>query len=91
MDARPIIVKHIRDGLVEEVHEGVVQFGCENGSLTPYYLRSCAKPLQASLLIDYEIDFLPEEIAFCSGSHAGEECHVEIAHRIMNKLGIDES
>lgn len=84
-------LNYLRDGLVEEFHTGVVQFGSENGDLEPYYLRSCAKPLQASLLIDYNTDFTPEEIAFCSGSHAGEKCHVKTALGIIKKLGIDES
>lgn len=84
-------VNYVRDGLVEEFHNGVFQFGSEGSDLTPYYLRSCAKPLQAALLIDYGIDFTPEEIAFCSGSHAGEDCHIKIASAIMKKLKIDES
>lgn len=84
-------VEYIRDGLLEEFHEGVIQF--YNGKIhdkTPYYLRSCAKPLQSSLIIDNKIDFTPEELAFCSGSHAGEECHINIAKKILNKLGLDE-
>ena len=87
---RAIFVNYVRDGLVEEFHQGVIQFGVEGDDLIPYYLRSCAKPLQASILTDYGIDFIPEELAFCSGSHAGEECHVKVANRILNKLGLDE-
>ena len=87
-------VNYIRDGLLEEWHEGSLAFyplrGEEEDS-QPYYLRSCAKPIQASLLIDYGIDLTPEELAFCSGSHAGEECHIEIAKRILEKNGLDES
>jgi len=88
---RQVCVNYIRDGLVEEFHEGIVQFGFEGDDLTPYYLRSCAKPLQASLLIDYDIDFTPKELAFCSGSHAGEDCHIEVAKGILSKLCLDES
>ena len=84
-----ICVNHIRDGLVEEFHEGIVQFGVEGDDSTPYYLRSCAKPLQASLLVDYGIDFTSKELAFCSGSHAGEECHVEVAKGILKKLDLE--
>lgn len=84
-------VTYLRDGLTEEFHTGIIQFGCDGEYLTPYYLRSCAKPLQASLLTDYGLDFTPEEIAFCSGSHAGEDCHVEIANRLLKKIGLDES
>lgn len=84
-------VDYIRDGLVEEFHTGIVQYGTKIENGCPYYLRSCAKPLQASLLIDNNIDFTPDEIAFCSGSHAGETCHVEIANRILKKLNLSES
>lgn len=86
----PIRVEYIRDGLVEEFHDGVLSFG-DNNSLTPYFLRSCAKPLQASLLIDYDTNFTPKELAFCSGSHAGENCHIETAKELLKKLDIDES
>ena len=84
-------VRYVRDGLVEECHRGILQFGFDGGDLNPYYLRSCAKPLQASLLIDHNIDFTQEELAFCSGSHAGEECHVNVAKNILKKIGLDES
>lgn len=85
-------IEYVRDGLVEEFHEGYfVQLSDSSNLLQPYYLRSCAKPLQAALLIDYEIDFTEEELALCCGSHAGEECHIKIARGILNKLGLDES
>ena len=84
-------VLYNRSGLIEEFHEGFVQIGTNVSDENPYFLRSCAKPLQASLLVDYDIDFTPEEIAFCSGSHAGEECHVNIARKLLNEIGLDES
>lgn len=83
-------IDYIRDGLVEEFHNGYLQCFDKANPDQLYYIRSCAKPLQASLLIDYGIDFSPEEIAFCSGSHAGEDCHEQIAKRIINKLNISE-
>lgn len=84
-------IEYIRDGLVEEFHEGkLLQYS--NGSIysEPYYLRSCAKPLQATLLIDYGADLTEEELALCCGSHAGEECHIEVARKILHKYDIDE-
>ena len=85
------LVKYVRDGLVEEQHFGyvmvlnrvhVIDRVGESGSY-PYYLRSCAKPLQASLIIDFGMDeaydMTEEEIAFCCASHAGEQCHIDIA------------
>lgn len=84
-------VDYIRDGLVEEFHEGLYMSSSKPYETEPYYLRSCAKPLQATLLIDYGIDLTPEELALCCGSHAGEECHIKIARQILEKFDIDES
>ena len=82
------LVKHFRGELTEQEHLGFVltsdfEFGDSFGC--PFYLRSCAKPLQASLIIDYDLDFTLEEIAICCASHAGEKCHVELAKRLLNK------
>ena len=86
-------VKHIRSGLVEEEHSGyALTLNKGEAPDTLYYLRSCAKPLQASLMIDYEIDkkfdLTSEEIALCCASHAGEKCHTDIAERLLNKFGL---
>ena len=52
-------VEYIRDGLIEEFHEGywvsakpIKGFKPDDGNSMPYFLRSCAKPIQASLLKD---------------------------------------
>ena len=89
-----MLVQHIRDGLIEESHDGYVmttKFGY--GVEYPYYLRSCAKPLQASLMIDYGLDkkydLSSEEIALCCASHAGEKCHTDIAKRLLDKFGLE--
>ena len=100
--APEILVKYVRDGLVEEQHYGyvivqnkvhVVDRVGESGEY-PFYLRSCAKPLQASLIIDFGMDKIydmdEEEIALCCASHAGEPCHVGVAQRLLNKIGISE-
>jgi len=97
------LVKYVRDGLVEEQHFGyvlvinrvhVIDRVGESGNY-PFYLRSCAKPLQASLIIDFGMDkeyqMTDEEIALCCASHAGEECHINTAKGLMNKIGINES
>ena len=84
-------IEYIRDGLVEEVHEGIF-LKLDEGNIYPalYYLRSCAKPLQAALLEDYDADLTEEELALCCGSHAGEECHIRVAREILKKYNIDE-
>lgn len=84
-------VEYVRDGLVEEFHEGFFMLLSKPYDTIPYYLRSCAKPLQASLLVDYGIDLSEEELALCCGSHAGEECHIKVAKQILDRFDIDES
>jgi len=86
-------VKHLRNGLIEEEHTGYV-LTTKSGDIIeyPFYLRSCAKPLQASLMIDYGLDekynLTSEEIALCCASHAGEKCHTDIAERLLEKFGL---
>ena len=101
--AAEILVKYVRDGLVEQEHYGYLMVRDKkhvmdsNGDSkdVPFYLRSCAKPLQASLLIDYGVDkyfdLTLEEIALCCASHAGEQLHVNIAKKLLDKIGLDAS
>ena len=87
-------VNYIRDGLIEESHLAeFIRYSESNPEedASPYYLRSCAKPLQASLLVDYGANLSSEEFALICGSHAGEDCHIEIAKRLLEKFGLDES
>ena len=59
-----ILIKYIRDGLVEQEHYGYLMVSDKKRIIdshgeakdAPFYLRSCAKPLQASLVIDYGVD-----------------------------------
>ncbi len=94
------LITYIRDGIIEQEHFGYIVRTDKTRVLEkvgedknyPFFLRSCEKPLQASLLIDYEMDkrfdLTEEEIAICSASHAGEEVHVNIVKNILNKTDI---
>lgn len=98
-----LLVEYNRDGLVDEEHYGFIVLANQKKAFDftgdarnyPFYLRSCAKPLQASLIIDYGMDkfydMTEEEIALCCASHAGEDIHVEIAKGLLDKIGLDES
>ena len=98
-----LLIKCERDELVDEEHFGFIVLSNKNKAFDftgetnnyPFYLRSCAKPLQASLVIDYEMDkfydMTDEEIAICCASHTGEEIHVNTARKLLNKIGLDES
>ncbi len=94
------LIVYVRDGLIEQEHFGFVVRANKTRELEkvgddknyPFYLRSCAKPLQASLLIDYgldkEFDLTEEEIAICCASHAGEDIHINLVKGILDKFGI---
>lgn len=96
------LLEYIRDGLVEQEHSGFLIRVHADGKCSkigndknyPFYLRSCAKPLQASLLIDFGLDefynMTSEEIALCCASHTGEPCHVQTLKGFLKKIGIDE-
>ena len=98
-----LLVEYLRDGLAEEEHFGFVVLANKDRAFDftgddkkyPFFLRSCGKPLQAALLIDYGMDIRynmsEEEIALCCGSHAGEEVHVSLAKSLLEKIGLDES
>ena len=52
-------MQYVRDGLVEQEHRGFVVLADKNRAFDfvgepkqPFFLRSCAKPLQAALIID---------------------------------------
>ena len=96
-------LEYIRDGLVEQEHFGFLVKISADGSVHKlgddnnysFYLRSCAKPLQAALLIDFALDefynMTSEEIAICCASHSGEPCHVQTVKSFLNKVGLDEN
>ncbi len=69
----------------------LVELSWETGENPIVYVRSCAKPLQASLIEDYGLDFSDEEIALCCASHMGEKVHRELAARFLARLGLDKS
>ncbi|MBQ6516305.1 asparaginase [bacterium] len=93
-----MLLTYIRDGLREEEHDGYVYsfskgFLSKNKTTEPFYLRSCAKPLQSVLLIIYnainKYNFTPEEIALCCASHTGDEEHLNVANSILKKTGLN--
>lgn len=97
------LVEFIRDRLVEQEHYGLFIKLSKSGNIKkigednkyPFYLRSCAKPLQAALVIDFELNkfynLSSKELAICCASHAGEECHTKTVKGFLNKIGLDES
>lgn len=96
-------LEFVRDGLVEQEHFGIIVrvlpdrtiYKIGNDMSYPFYLRSCAKPLQAAFLIDYNLDkfynMTSEEIAICCASHCGEPCHIDVVKKFLDKIDLSES
>ena len=99
----PILAKVIRGETVESVHRGHVIAIDGDGKLlfeigdtrTVTFFRSACKPFQAMPLITSgaagEFGFADDEIALACASHSGESMHVEIAARMLEKIGLSES
>ncbi|MCD7878752.1 MAG: asparaginase [Candidatus Gastranaerophilales bacterium] len=92
------LLEYQRNGLIEQVHFGILIHMNKNGIIKKigndnnylFYQRSCMKPIQASLLIDFELDkkfeFTLEEIAVCCASHTGDLIHQNIIKSILKKI-----
>jgi len=98
-----ILAEVTRGETVESIHRGHVMIvdggGTRVASLgdpqTVTFFRSACKALQAIPCIASgaadAFDFSAEEIALAVASHSGEKQHVEIAARMLEKIGLSES
>src|SRR5690349_13437334 len=90
-----IVAEVIRSGFVESVHHGVVAVvgGDSFGDVeTPFFPRSCNKPLQTVGLLN--AGFVPRDeadLALTSASHDAEPFHVERVRAILAAAGLDPS
>jgi L-asparaginase II len=96
----PLVVEVERSGLVESTHfvdVAVVGSGGEvvataGEPATVAYLRSTAKPFQATVCIDAGWKAPDDEcVAVACASHNGEPAHVAVVRRILAAAGLDES
>ncbi len=97
------LIKFLRNNLSEKEHNGLIflldknaiikKIGEDNGYA--FYHRSCMKPLQASVLIDFSVDekynLSLEEIAIASASHCGSDIHIKTVLSLLKKIGLDSS
>ena len=98
--AKPaLLLDYLRSGLSEQTHFGFIKLIGKNGLLasvgddkeTVFYQRSCAKPLQAGLLVDDGIieyfKLTEKEIAISCASHTGTQEHTKILENYLKKIG----
>jgi L-asparaginase II len=103
MTEPPILAKVIRGETVESIHRGHAVAIDGDGEVlieigdprTVTFFRSASKPFQAMPFITSgaaeEFGFEEDEVALACASHSGEPIHVEIASRMLEKIGLSES
>ncbi len=93
-----MLARSVRSGLVETYHRGAVVAVDVGGRVLAswgeldrrFYMRSAAKPFQATISIEHGADLSPEELAVACASHSAEPVHLALARRILTRGGLDE-
>lgn len=99
MPSPVVVAELVRSGFVEGHHYGsVVALDAEGavswsvGSVgTPFFPRSCNKPIQALAMVRLGLDLPDDLLALACASHSGESFHVDGVRRILGSAGLDVS
>lgn len=94
-----MLARVVRNGLVEAVHDGAVAAVDIDGSLLastgdlerPYFLRSAAKPFQATVSQESGARLSMQQMALACASHGGQPVHIAIVRDMLSEVGLDES
>jgi L-asparaginase II len=101
--APPILVRQIRNGIVESVHRGDVVEADASGRIIRLLgdpdrvvtLRSCVKPFGLVALIEAggvdAFELTAPEIAIMASSHSGEDIHVRTIQGMYRRAGVSQS
>ncbi len=99
----PILVRQVRNGVVESTHRGdivevdpagrVIRLLGDPDRLVT--LRSCVKPFGLIALVEAggidEFGLTPPELAIMASSHSGEDIHVRTIQAIYRRAGVSQS
>lgn len=103
MSLNPFYIEVIRGTEVESRHTVIASiytrhssswesYGDHQQTISP---RSSIKPIQALPLVltnaAQHFQLSSEELALACASHTGEECHTQIIHNWMNKIGVNDT
>ncbi|HEY8340077.1 MAG TPA: asparaginase [Egibacteraceae bacterium] len=103
LEAAPVVVHVIRDGVVESAHRGhAAVVDSDGGQLAglgapdaAVYVRSAAKPFQAAASVelcdDAGVALDADAVAIASASHSGSDTHQIEAARILALADLDET
>lgn len=94
-----MLAQVFRSDLVEAVHDGAVVVVDTSGRITHrhgdidrfFFLRSAAKPFQASVTHELGGPLTDEELAITCSSHDGDPAHVAFIEAILTSVGLSES
>jgi L-asparaginase II len=99
----PVLVRQLRNGIVESVHRGDIVEADASGRLIRVLgdpdrivtLRSTVKPFGAVALIEAggvkAFDLQPAEIAILASSHSGEDLHVRTLQGMFRRAGVSQT
>jgi L-asparaginase II len=99
----PVLVRHVRNGIVESIHRGDIVEVDADGRLIRQLgdpervvtLRSTVKPFGLVALIEAggieAFDLEPAEIAIMASSHSGEDIHVRTIQGMFRRAGVTQS
>jgi len=99
----PILVRHVRNGIVESVHRGDVVEVDANGRMLHVLgdpdrlvtLRSTVKPFGTVALLEAggaeAFELAPADIALLSSSHSGEDLHVRTLQALFRRAGVSQN
>ncbi|NIA26046.1 MAG: asparaginase [Gammaproteobacteria bacterium] len=84
---------------MESTHAGAIAAVTPEGTLVAssgdvdriFFLRSAAKPFQATVSQELGADLVPEQMAVACASHRGHPVHVAIVKSMLAGVGLDES
>jgi L-asparaginase II len=94
-----VLARVVRNGLTEAVHDGAVaavdidgQLLASTGDLErPFFLRSAAKPFQATVSQEAGARLSTQHMALACASHGGQPVHISIVRDMLTEVGLDES
>jgi L-asparaginase II len=99
----PVLVRHLRNHVVESVHRGDIVEVDANGRMLRVLgdpdrmvmLRSTVKPFGTVALLEAggtdEFDLGPAELALLSSSHSGEDLHVRTLQALYRRAGVSQA
>ncbi|HUG09220.1 MAG TPA: asparaginase [Acidimicrobiia bacterium] len=94
-----MLAEQVRSGLAETSHEGAVAVVGRDGSVVassgdidrPFYIRSSAKPFQATISQEAGAELTALQMAMGCASHRGFPVHIALVESMLEQAGLGEA